>query len=395
MKFSSVLMSAAAIGMAAVGINAQQNQPACSSIYTRKEILSLTSSEWNLVKSILAAMQRDGWFRWFAYLHNQWFGSIHGNSQFFPFHRRFVYEWERVGKMYNSGYIQPYWDEMRDYRVPASSPVLTSNWVGGNGRSGDRCVVNGVQANWMMTYPNNHCFSRNFGNNGNPSSWYSPETIQNFIQRDTTMTQFRPDIEYTLHGVVHINIGGDMYQGYSPNDWIFMLHHANLDRLWWQWQQNGHLWTMDGPNAGGGSISLDSSMPYFNEPVRSVMQLGYGNMCFQYASNPISRRSLDPDMDQRLAAALPKDVLAEWFPETAKTEIANITDNIVNSVNSAIAEVSEIINSKPFNPIPYPARLTESWIKMHGFDTAEVRKVENQSRKLIDILNKAKYRSPY
>ncbi|KAJ1816715.1 hypothetical protein LPJ56_004232, partial [Coemansia sp. RSA 2599] len=71
MKFTSVLMSAAAIGLSAVGINAQQNQPACSSIYTRKEILSLTSSEWNLIRSILSAMQRDGWFPWFAYLHNQ------------------------------------------------------------------------------------------------------------------------------------------------------------------------------------------------------------------------------------------------------------------------------------------------------------------------------------
>ncbi|KAJ1725700.1 hypothetical protein LPJ53_000179 [Coemansia erecta] len=403
MKLTSILASAAAVGLSAIGMaGAQQTQPACSSIYTRKELLSLTSSEWSLIKSIVAAMQRDGWFPWFAYLHNQWFGSIHGNSQFFPFHRRFVYEWERVGKMYNAGYFQPYWDEMRDYRVPASSQVLTANWVGGNGQGANWCVANGNQASWTMTYPNSHCFSRNFGNNGNPSSWYSPETINSFIQSDTTMTQFRPDIEYTLHGVVHINIGGDMLQGYSPNDWIFMLHHANLDRLWWQWQQNGRLWTMDGPNAGGGTVSLTTNIAYFNEPVRTVMQLGYGSMCYQYASNPLSRRALDSTMDERLAVALPKDVLAQWFPDTAKSEIANITDTVVNSINAvaasvsnAVSQITDFVEAQPFKSIPYPARLTDGWIKMHNFNTADVRKTEQRSRDLIDVLNKAKYRSPY
>ncbi|KAI8323503.1 Di-copper centre-containing protein, partial [Martensiomyces pterosporus] len=280
MKLLSATFSATAVVLAALG-TANAQSP-CSSIYTRKELLSLSSSEWGTVSSVLSNMQRDGWFAWFGYLHNTYFNQIHGNSQFFPFHRRFVQDWESVGQRYNSGFIQPYWDEMRDYRTPASSQVLTSAWVGGNGQGSNWCVTNGNQAGWTMTYPSNHCFSRNFGNNGNPTSWYSPEYIQSFIQRDTSMAQFRSDIEYSLHGVVHINIGGEMYQGYSPNDWIFMLHHANLDRLWWQWQKNNQLWTMDGPNYDGSQISLSSNIAAYNEPISSVMQLGYGNMCFQY-----------------------------------------------------------------------------------------------------------------
>ncbi|KAJ1931216.1 hypothetical protein GGF37_007467, partial [Kickxella alabastrina] len=296
-------MSAAAIGMSAVGItNAQQNQAACSSVYTRKELLSLTSSEWTLYKAILTAMQRDGWFAWFSYLHVQWFSQIHGNSQFFPFHRRFVQDWERVGRMYNSGFAQPYWDEMRDYRTPATSQVLTANWIGGNGAGTNRCVTNGVQGGWTMTYPNSHCFSRNFANNGNPTSWYSPEYINSLVQKNSNMATFRSDMEYSLHGVVHIHLGGDMYQGHSPNDWAFMLHHANLDRLWWQWQQlNNHLWTMDGPNSDGAATTLNTNIAYFNEPIRNVMQLGYGNMCYQYSSNVLSRRDLDSDIESVLA----------------------------------------------------------------------------------------------
>ncbi|KAJ1953858.1 hypothetical protein GGI12_005922, partial [Dipsacomyces acuminosporus] len=199
MKLSAAAATATAVLLTA--LSAVDAQSACSSVITRKELLSLTPSEWSTMKGVLSAMQRDGWFAWFAYLHNQNFGQIHGNSQFFPFHRRFVQDWESVARRYNSGYAQPYWDEMRDYRQPAASQVLTSNWLGGNGQGSGRCVQNGNQAGWTMTYPNNHCFSRDFGNNGNPTAWYSPEYIQSFIQRDTSMAQFRPDIEYSLHGV--------------------------------------------------------------------------------------------------------------------------------------------------------------------------------------------------
>ncbi|KAJ2009143.1 hypothetical protein GGI04_000703 [Coemansia thaxteri] len=367
MKLLSSSLAAAAIALTALNAaNAQQTQPACSSVYTRPEILSLSASQWTLTKSVL-------------------FGSIHGNSQFFPFHRRFVYDWESVGKRYNNAFVQPYWDEMRDYRTPASSQVLTSNWLGGNGQSGSWCVQNGNQAGWTMSFPSNHCFSRNFGNNGNPTSWYSPEYIQSFIQRDTNMATFRSDIEYSLHGVVHINIGGDMLQGYSPNDWIFMLHHANLDRLWWQWQVNGYLWTMDGPNSDGSAINLNTNIAYYNQPINTVMQLGYGSMCYQYASNPIRRRALDSTLQNKLINSLPKDVLSTWFPDTAKLPAA-----------SAVASViPELVASQPGKSIPFPATLTQQWINMHHYNQADVNRVQNDARNFVNAMNKAGYKSPY
>lgn len=39
-------------------------------------------------------------------------------------------------------------------------------------------------------------------------------------------------------------------QNASPGDPIFFLHHANLDRLWWRWQQanlTARLTDMSGP----------------------------------------------------------------------------------------------------------------------------------------------------
>lgn len=39
-----------------------------------------------------------------------------------------------------------------------------------------------------------------------------------------------------LHNRVHVWVGGHMQQDDSPNDPVFFLHHANIDRLWVHWQ---------------------------------------------------------------------------------------------------------------------------------------------------------------
>ncbi|MBL4684654.1 MAG: tyrosinase family protein [Nannocystaceae bacterium] len=40
------------------------------------------------------------------------------------------------------------------------------------------------------------------------------------------------------HNAGHNFIGGHMASGFSPNDPVFWLHHANVDRLWSIWQEN-------------------------------------------------------------------------------------------------------------------------------------------------------------
>merc|ERR1712065_95101 len=44
-------------------------------------------------------------------------------------------------------------------------------------------------------------------------------------------------LEGFIHGVAHVMIGGDMGRMESPNDPIFYMHHANVDRLWHVWQK--------------------------------------------------------------------------------------------------------------------------------------------------------------
>jgi tyrosinase len=49
----------------------------------------------------------------------------------------------------------------------------------------------------------------------------------------------------------------------SPNDPIFFLHHANIDRIWWNWQQRWGIANYQGP-PGRGQTDL---MPYLLDDV--------------------------------------------------------------------------------------------------------------------------------
>jgi tyrosinase len=40
-----------------------------------------------------------------------------------------------------------------------------------------------------------------------------------------------------LHNRTHIFIGGTMKYAWSPNDPVFLLHHAFVDRLWVLWEK--------------------------------------------------------------------------------------------------------------------------------------------------------------
>ncbi|KAJ2091212.1 hypothetical protein GGI16_006040, partial [Coemansia sp. S142-1] len=153
------------------------------------------------------------------------------------------------------------------------------------------------------------------------------------------------------------------------------------------WQQNNRLWTMDGPNYDNRPTTLDTNIAYYNQPIRSVMQLGYGSMCYQYASNPIRRRALDVGLESNLINSLPKDVLSTWFPDTAKKPPV-VAARPPPPLASATPGVSA------GSGMPYPAKLTQQWIQMHKYNKADVDKVENDARNFVNAMNKAGYRSP-
>jgi tyrosinase len=85
-----------------------------------------------------------------------------------------------------------------------------------------------------------------------------------------------------LHNTVHIWVGGlklkstgetlgtlyrgTMSAGDSPNDHVFWLHHANIDRLWADWQLDQKHWDMEYKgylpiSSGPSGINVNDPMP--------------------------------------------------------------------------------------------------------------------------------------
>lgn len=90
-------------------------------------------------------------------------------------------------------------------------------------------------------------------------------SVWNF-QRGTT-NAFEPQFESAPHNPVHNLIGNVMATMRSPDDPIFYLHHANVDRLW-------HAWAL--PDGKG--------IPYTSNPYNSATSSPYWGGSFTYSS---------------------------------------------------------------------------------------------------------------
>lgn len=123
------------------------------------------------------------------------------------------------------------------------------------GRSGGGCVANGPFAKRNVSLAlgatleyDPHCLRRDISpyivtqaGNASVVDWaLSADNFYDFNIR--VQGGLQPD-QMTLHASVHIGIGGNTGDianvNSSPGDPLFYLHHANLDRIWEEWQAKG------------------------------------------------------------------------------------------------------------------------------------------------------------
>src|SRR5215208_1046434 len=126
---------------------------------------------------------------------------------FLAWHRQFVIRLEqRLQQVHPSVFI-PYWNWIDHPRPPAriSDPALLNSWS----------------------------VDRNFDIDLMPSA----ADVQAVKDRDR-FRGFQSALEGGPHNAVHNAVGGDMQNAGSPRDPLFFLHHANVDRIWYQWQGN-------------------------------------------------------------------------------------------------------------------------------------------------------------
>ncbi|OOF92588.1 hypothetical protein ASPCADRAFT_153285, partial [Aspergillus carbonarius ITEM 5010] len=266
--------------------------PKCSKLLTRKEWRTLTQSEkaeWVGAVKCLAGIRHErlsltpdqtvlegkrSLYDDFSYAHAAVEHSAHRNAYFLPWHRWFTYLFD-TSLRHTCGYSgpTPYWDWTRDHADLFSSPVFEASPEYGLGGTGDcssspeaDCIVTtGAFApsngNFNLAWPIPHPLRRNltlitgwFPHERPQNSTLSPDYVRN-VTEQTTGDFFRFQYAMSLlHNHIHNFVGGDLAgdcpkelpeedcQGiainFTPNDPLFWLHHAQIDRLWSEWQRH-------------------------------------------------------------------------------------------------------------------------------------------------------------
>lgn len=234
--------------------------------------------------------------------------SIHGTANFLVWHRRFTWAFEQAMRN-ECGYQGPllYWNWGKYAYDPLNSPLFDgSNYsMSGNGEyvphgcteglptdlncippgSGGGCVVTGPFANLtvnlgpvspsldvpgIINYTssndlayNPRCLRRDISawvSSNWTTDWQSYDLITNY--QDILSFENRMQGNFTagfygVHTGGHFTIGGDPGGDLfaSPGDPAFFLHHAQIDRTWWIWQNlnaTARLYAFE-----GGTSTLD------------------------------------------------------------------------------------------------------------------------------------------
>jgi tyrosinase len=168
----------------------------------------------------------------------------HGNWYFLPWHRAFLLSYERMIRSVtgNSAFAMPYWDWAANRAVPQAFKDATYN-----GQSNPLYVAsrdnaysvadlhvgpNVMDSIFAQTNFELFASSRPAGQNNLNSSWIKGQGTQG-------------KLEATPHNKIHNNLEGFMPDGHSPKDPIFLMHHGNIDRIWWRWNCRGGDNTVD------------------------------------------------------------------------------------------------------------------------------------------------------
>ncbi len=276
----------------------------------------------------------------------------HRSAAFLPWHRWYIWEFEKAllqADRDNNGGLNiltglPYWDWAVD-RSSQSFP-WTADFLGGNGdatrfgripdgpfrdTSGD---FGSGEDPWIPvgdTISNDGISSTNslrraFRTVGAEAVFMSFLTSAEIATSDEVQdlmleivydsspfsgfsTGFRNSLE-RIHDSVHVAIGGHMERHFSPDDPVFYLHHANVDRIWAQWQgingiENYTPGVTDTEPTGGG-VKVDSAMGGFGsvtpgDVLRTISMEGAEGYVY------LPRIPDDPDSTSRIDLILALD----------------------------------------------------------------------------------------
>ncbi|WP_405486060.1 tyrosinase family protein [Streptomyces sp. NBC_00096] len=224
----------------------------------RKNQAKLTAEEKRAFVAAILELKRTGRYDRFVTTHNGFITNDtdtgdrvgHRSPSFLPWHRRFLLEFEAALQSVDPKVTLPYWDWTTD-RTPRSS-LWGADFLGGTGRSRDGQVIDGPFAysagKWEITVrvDGRNYLRRDIGagvaqlpTRAEVDSVLAMQ-VYDAAPWNSSSNGFRNNLEgwrgVNLHNRIHVWVGGQMATGASPNDPVFWLHHAFVDKLWADWQ---------------------------------------------------------------------------------------------------------------------------------------------------------------
>ncbi|TVY36278.1 Tyrosinase [Lachnellula subtilissima] len=191
-------------------------------------------------------------FEDFPWTHNNKGMSAHYAAPFLAWHRYFlhVYEAKLRDVCHYSGSLVFFDWQLNVHDLPAAPIWDPITGFGGDGNAtGVRtvntasCVTDGPFANLQVQYyadeAKPHCLSRGFQAPDDMEKYYSARVSDDAIANIMAMPEynaFNLGMENGPHLAMPHGVLGDFFSDTAPNDPVFFLHHAQLDRLWWKWQ---------------------------------------------------------------------------------------------------------------------------------------------------------------
>lgn len=178
----------------------------------------------------------------------------HGTQRFLPWHRVFLLLLEHSLQSIHPDVTIPYWDWTK-----AAEQTFPS-WLAG------------VTPTVPMPSPMSPVTVTR--SPGLPSDLALLASNIPSIEADTDFATFTSSLE-GVHGAVHVWVGGTMsFIPTAPADPIFWMHHANIDRLWWVWQQ-AHPGKNPSLGGTGPTSPVMDPWSYTESQTRDMLALGY------------------------------------------------------------------------------------------------------------------------
>jgi tyrosinase len=260
-----------------VSTGAPRAQEPAAPVRFRRNADRLTAGQLDLLRKAFAAVYSISDDRGYAY-HAGIHGlplpigcdNAHGTAYFLPWHRAYLYFFERALRDQVQDAMLTWWDWRTGPKRPARLPAAyTPRTVGGRQNplhSAEVARLAIQQASQQgVSIPR-----RTRREPGDPALLPTAEEVKRVLEiRDFLDFSFAAE---DLHNRVHVWVGGHMGQvPFAAYDPIFWAHHTMIDRLW-------RVWQLRHPGGRPPQSLLDEALPPFRMTVRQTLEvsaLGY------------------------------------------------------------------------------------------------------------------------